>query len=49
MTNKYRPDLLVNYKFTKEELKLINELENNIQADWEIRAIEKGSKFTKNH
>lgn len=49
MTNKYRPDLLINYKFTKEELKLINELENNIQGDWEIRAIEKGSKFTKNH
>lgn len=49
MTNKYRPDLLANYKFTKEELKLINELEDNIQGDWELKAIEKGSKFTKNH
>lgn len=49
MTQKYRPDLLVNYKFTKEELKLINELDSNSQADWEIEAIEKGSKFTKNH
>ncbi len=49
MTQKYRPDLLVNYKFTKEELKLIDELKFNIQGDWEIKAIEKGSKFTKNH
>ncbi len=49
MTQKYRPDLLANYKFTKEELKLINELESISQADWEIKAIEKGSKFTKNH
>lgn len=49
MTKKYRPDLLVEYKFSKEELKLLYELEKNIQGKWELDAIEKGSKFTKSH
>ncbi len=49
MTQNYRPDLLVEYKFSKEELKFLDELENNVQGKWELDAIEKGSKFTKNH
>lgn len=49
ITKKYRPDLFDNYEFNKEDLKLLKELESKLDAKWEIEAIEKGKKFTKNH
>ena len=48
LTRKYRPDLYEKYNLTKQDKKLINELENNEQPDWEKEAIKKGSKFIKN-
>ena len=47
LTKKYRPDLLKNYKLSKEENKLMNELESDEQPKWEKDAIEKGKKFIK--
>ena len=47
-TLKYRPDLLEDYKFNKEETKLIRELNENETGKWELDAIEKGKKFMKN-
>lgn len=47
ITKQYRPDLLKEYKFSKEEMKLINELENDEMPKWEKAAIEKGHKFIK--
>ena len=47
LTKKYRPDLLKNYKLTKEETKLMNELDSDEQPKWEKDAIEKGKKFIK--
>ena len=49
ITKFYRPDLLNNYEFNKEEQKLLKELESNSDIKWELEAIEKGKKFTKNH
>lgn len=49
MTKKFRPDLFIKYLVNKEETKLLKELENQEMAKWEIAAIEKGKKFTKNH
>ena len=47
LTKKYRPDLLKDRKFSKEELKLLNELETDETPKWETDAIEKGHKFIK--
>ena len=48
ITKKYRPDLLKNRKYSKEELKLLKELENEDEVPkWETDAIEKGHKFIK--
>ena len=47
LTKKYRPDLLKNYKLSKEEIKLMNELDSDEQPKWEKDAIEKGKKFIK--
>ena len=47
LTKKYRPDLLENYQLSKEETKLLNELESDEQPKWEKDAIEKGKKFMK--
>lgn len=47
LTQKYRPDLLVNYSFNKEEMKLLKELESDEQPKWEKDTIEKGHKFIK--
>lgn len=47
ITKKYRPELLKDRKFTKEEQKLLNELENDETPKWETDAIEKGHKFIK--
>ena len=47
LTKKYRPDLLKDYKFNKEEIKLLKELETDETPKWEKDAIEKGKKFIK--
>ena len=44
LTKKYRPDLLKDYVFTKEELKLLKELENDETPKWEKDAIAKSKK-----
>ena len=47
ITKKCRPDLLENRKLSKEEIKLMKELDDDSQPDWEKKAIEKGHKFMK--
>ena len=47
LTKKYRPDLLKNYQLSKEEVKLMSELDSDEQPKWEKDAIEKGKKFIK--
>ena len=44
LTKKYRPDLLKDYVFSKEELKLLKELENEEAPKWEKDAIAKSKK-----
>lgn len=47
ITKECRPDLLKDRKLSKEEVKLLNELDDDEQPDWEKKAIEKGHKFMK--
>ena len=47
LTKEHRPDLFNNYELSKEEKKLLNELDSNEQPKWEKDAIEKGKKFIK--
>ena len=47
ITKQYRPDLLKKRELTKEELKLLKELESDDVPKWEKDAIEKGHKFIK--
>ena len=47
LTKELRPDLLEKRELTKEEKKLLKELESDEIPDWETKAIEKGHKFTK--
>ena len=47
LTKEYRPDLFDNYKLSKEEKKLLSELDSNEQPKWEKDALEKGKKFIK--
>ena len=47
LTKEHRPDLFNNYELSKEEKKLLNELDNDEQPKWEKDAIEKGKKFIK--
>ena len=44
LTKNNRPDLFSNYKVTKKDLKLLEELENDIEAKWEKDAIENSLK-----
>ena len=44
LTREYRPDLLKDYQYSKEELKLLKELENEETPKWERDAISKGKK-----
>ena len=47
-TMKYRPDLLKDRVFSKEEIKLLKEIEDGIEEPkWYVDAIEKGKKFMK--
>jgi tRNA (guanine37-N1)-methyltransferase len=46
LTKKYRPDLFSKHNFTKEELKLLQEIEEgNESPKWLEDALEKGKKF----
>ena len=47
LTKEHRPDLFDNYKLSKEETKLLNELDTDEKPKWETEAIEKGKKFIK--
>ena len=47
LTKDHRPDLFSKRKLTKEEIKLLNELNDDEQPKWEKEAIEKGHKFIK--
>ena len=47
LTKELRPDLLKDYKFSKEEIKLLKELDSDETPKWEKDAIEKGKKFIK--
>ena len=47
ITKECRPDLLKDRKLSKEETKLLKELDDDSQPDWEKKAIEKGHKFMK--
>lgn len=47
-TMKYRPDLLKDRIYTKEEVKLLKEIEDGIEEPkWYLDALEKGKKFIK--
>ena len=47
LTKEYRKDLFDKYDLNKQEKKLLNELNNDEQPEWELAAIEKGHKFIK--
>lgn len=47
LTKENRPDLFNTYKLTKEDQKLLKELESDESPVWEKKAIEKGHKFIK--
>ena len=47
LTKKYRPDLLEKYPLSKQEKKLLDELNSDETPKWEKDAIEKGKKFIK--
>ena len=47
LTRTYRKDLFDKYKFTKQELKILKELDNNEHSKLELRALEKGKRFLK--
>lgn len=48
LTKELRPDLFESYKLNKQDMKLLKEIEDGVnQPEWELKAIEKGSKFKK--
>ncbi|MFA6781249.1 MAG: tRNA (guanosine(37)-N1)-methyltransferase TrmD [Bacilli bacterium] len=47
LTRKYRPDLFAKLQLSKNDFKLLQEVDENIQPDWEKKALEKGAKFIK--
>ena len=48
ITRKYRPDLFEKHELTKQDEKLLKELdEGEDEPKWLVRALEKGQKFTK--
>ncbi len=47
LTKEYRPDLFNKYSFTKQDKKLLDELESSETPKWEKQALEKGKKFVK--
>ena len=47
ITKQYRKDLFDKYPLTKQDKKLLAELESDETPDWEVKALEKGKKFIK--
>lgn len=47
LTKEHRPDLFKEYNLTKQDKKLLNELDSEETPKWEKDAIEKGHKFIK--
>lgn len=47
LTKEYRKDLFEKYTLTKQDKKLLEEVENNETPKWEQQALEKGKKFVK--
>lgn len=47
LTKEKRPDLFEKYSFSKKDIKLLKELDNQEIGKWETDAIEKGRKFMK--
>ena len=47
LTKEYRPDMFEKYELSKQEKKLLKELEDNETPKWEKDALEKGHKFIK--
>ena len=47
LTRELRPDLLEKRKLSKEEMSLLDELDDNSTPEWEKEAIQKGHKFIK--
>jgi tRNA (guanine37-N1)-methyltransferase len=47
LTKEFRPDMFSSYTFSKQELKLLKELESDEMPKWEKDALEKGHKFIK--
>lgn len=47
LTMKYRPDLFDKIELSKQDKKLLEEIDSGITPKWEIEAIEKGRKFKK--
>ena len=47
LTKEHRPDLFIKYQLSKQEKKLLDELNSDEQPKWEKDAIEKGKKFIK--
>ena len=47
LTRQYREDLFDKYELTKQDKKLLKELETDETPDWEIKTLEKGKKFIK--
>lgn len=47
ITKERRPDLFLKYPLSKQDLKLLKEIEDGIIGKWETSALEKGKKFLK--
>ena len=47
LTRKYRPDLFKKLELTKQDKKLLEELDEGETPKWETDALEKGKKFIK--
>ena len=47
LTRAYRPDLFAKYKLSKQEKKLLDELDSNETPKWEKDAIDKAQRFIK--
>ena len=48
ITRENRPDLFAKHELTKQEAKLLDEIDKNInEPKWYVDALEKGKKFTK--
>ena len=47
ITRLYRPDLFAQLKLDRSDIKLLHEIDENIEPEWEKKALEKGAKFIK--